>query len=128
MKNVRWIPESTQSPSLTCLPEAVVQDIVLTFLSEREAFEARGICFLFSTAYFNQSYTDAHNLRVLAMISKGYEYRKLEKIFLEFNMLQNLGHLRNLPALKEFTCYELKDFELETMPTNLVHLRKLSIT
>merc|ERR1719317_664959 len=62
------------------------------------------------------------------MLYKGYHYRKLETITLQWNMLDNLCLLKNLPALVEFTYTHPEDFDLETMPTNLVHLRKLKVT
>jgi len=128
MKHTRWIADNIRNPSITCIPEEIVRDIVFRFLPEEEAFESRGTCLLFSSSYFEQPYTDAYNLRVLAMLLRGYRYRKLEKITLEYNMIDHLCPLRHLPALEKFTYNCPYDFDLETLPINLVHLRKLKVT
>jgi len=80
---MRWVPCNTLNPSITCIPETIIRDILFRFISEDEAFKVRGTCSLFSTAYFEQPHTDALNLRVIAMLLKGYKYSKLEKIALE---------------------------------------------
>jgi len=130
MKRALWIADKDRFPSITCLPEAIVRNIVFRFLTEKEAFEARGTCVLFCSAYFVQPYRDAHSPRVIAMLYKGYQYWKLKTITLEPNMLDNTSLLKNLPVLEELTWISTRyacDFDLETIPTNLLHLRKLKI-
>merc|ERR550534_1426648 len=62
------------------------------------------------------------------MLLKGYKYSKLEKIKLEYDMLNDLRHLKHLPFLKEFIYEGPFDLDIETLPTDLVYLRKLKIT
>jgi len=125
MNILRWRSDCTLRPSLTCIPPEIIRDIVVGFLSEKDAFNARGICWLFASAYFGHGYKDSNSTRVLAMLSHGYQYQKLNAIKLEFNMLDNLSPLAGLPALEKVVYRNPSNLDIDTIPTNL---RKLVLT
>jgi len=98
----------------------------MSFLNERDAFKARGTCYLFWTAYFGQAYElKLYSLqRVLGMLAMGYEYRKLEAIEVKSHMLVDLSPLERLPALKKLILIKCDNRHFETMPAS-IHLNTL---
>ena len=92
---------NNQGCSFSCIPVAIIRDVVFGFLSENDAFKARGTCSLFSRAYFVQAYKCADAERVVFMLSRGYHYPKLKNICLtQFDNQVDLSPLKCLLCLE----------------------------
>jgi len=130
MTTLRWLKDNHQRCSLASIPEAIIRDNVFAFLPEEEAFTARGTCFLFAQVYFYQSYKSPNIKRLLTMLNKGYLYPKLMEIYLELehSTPKYLQLLKHLPGLRELVIdVANRTFEINELPTNLVHLQTLEI-
>jgi len=128
----RWLFENEQSSSLTCIPEALVENKIIVFLNEEDAFHVRETCFHFWTAYFGQdykSYRSYRHDRILALISIGRVYRKLTSYLLWYPEQADLSPLSRLPALQSLKIRfrRLQLTLVDTFPTNLKKLRKLDL-
>jgi len=127
METRRWIREEENKHSLTSIPEAVIRDKVVSFLGERAAFNARGICMLFATAYFDQDYQRSNGTRVFTMLAMGHKYRKLKILVLKYYNVTDLSSLRGIPSLTELSLPGIEELDLETFPDTLLFLTKLDL-
>lgn len=119
--------DNDQRCSFACVPEAIILVIVFRFLNEEDAFRVRGTCFLFSRAYFWQSYWKPNSKRVLFMLSNHYKYQNLKKITLkDYKEPIDLSPFKSLPGLEELRI-EYVNFYLDTLPAKFIQLRKLEI-
>jgi len=129
MSAARWECENEQSSTLTCIPVDLVENMIIVWLQEEDAFRVRGTCFHFYTAYFGQNYRHPNRGRVFALVSKGRVYRKLSSYNLYKPKTADLSPLSGLPALRELVIVfrERVCNNLETFPCNLNQLRELQL-
>jgi len=129
MSAARWLFENEWSSSLTCIPNALVENKIIVYLNEEDAFHVRETCFHFWTAYFGQDYKSWRDDRIFALISIGRVYRKLTSYFLWYPEQADLSPLSRLPALRSLMIkFPLLQMTLlDTFPTSLKKLRKLDL-
>jgi len=126
MVSLRWVCFESEKPSLTAIPEAVIRDKIVSFLDEETAFKARGICMLFSTAYFNQTYKGPNGTRIFGMLHLGYRYEKLKRLSPKWYSVPDLSSLRGAPSLVEFSL-SVNNLVFENIPDNLIYLKILHL-
>jgi len=121
----RWLREYSVKPSLTSVPKAVVADGIIGFLTEHEAFLARGTCRLFSIAYFDQAYQNPSTLRVFAMLRDGHKYRRLKSLCLNQRYYNKRPNLLSLTSLSKLVLRGISNLTFDKLPISL--LRRLVI-
>jgi len=143
MTTQRWLREVASRPSITLIPEAIITHLVISYLTEVEAFKARGACWIFYKAYFLQDYPgfgsrpllscfDHYHIncrgRVWSMIRRGCEYQNLKCMGVRADSTFDISLLSRLPGLEDLTIVCGKTLvSLHAFPKNLVKLTKLKI-
>jgi len=143
MTTQRWVREIASRPSITLIPETIVRHIVISFLTEVDAFKVRGVCWSFYKAYFDQDYPGFGDRpllscfnhyhinckgRVWSLICRGCEFRNLKCIGVRGDSTFDISLLSRLPALESLTIVCGNTLEsLDAFPKNLVKLTELKI-